>query len=318
VLAGCVAVLLGGGAQGCDLPQPPADPPALSALELIEGGHDLRVKAALTPVSEADPSNAMAAWLLSKALSGLGELDRALVLAERAVALDGEDAAYHVQLGAVLGLLAEKASIFKQLGLARRTRKELEAGVALDPRNLDGLYALMLYYFSAPSFLGGDKGKATDLAARIGAIDATHGLLARASLAHEQRDAAAELDFSLRAVALDAGSSTISTGRSLFIRHWRRSAASWWNLIPAGLTGGVHWPRCMWQITVGPNWIRFCMGASSSIRRISRRTIRRLRRWCGRRSACRRRRSIWKSTCRSRPKAANPRMPWRAGSLLPY
>lgn len=192
-------------AQPCDLPKPPADPPALSSFQLVDVGHDLRAKAALTPLVEAEPENANAAWLLSKALSGLDDLDGALRFAERSVALDDDNADYHVQLGAVLGRLAEKASIFKQLGLARRTRKELEAAVALDPRNLDGLYGLMLYYFSAPSFLGGDRSKAADLASRIAAVDATRGLLARASLAHEQKDAAAELDFGLRAITADAG-----------------------------------------------------------------------------------------------------------------
>jgi tetratricopeptide (TPR) repeat protein len=202
VLWGCVAYLvIAGVVRGCDLPRPPIDPPSLSPSQLVEAGHDLRAKAVLTPVVEADPANAEAAWLLSKALSGLDDLDGALFFAERSVALEGDNAAYHVQLGAVLGRMAEKASIFKQLGLARRARKELETTVELDPRNYDGLYGLMLYYFSAPSFLGGNKSKAEEFADRIAAVDATRGLLARATLAHEQKDSAAELDFSLRAVA---------------------------------------------------------------------------------------------------------------------
>jgi tetratricopeptide (TPR) repeat protein len=194
-------------AQACDLPQPPADPrslaAALPAAQLILQGHALHAKAILTPVVEAEPSNAGAAWLLSKALFGLGDLEGARVLAERSVTLDAGNAPYHVQLGSVLGRMAEKASILKQLGLARRARKELEAAVALDPRNLDGLFGLMLYYFSAPSFLGGDKSKAAEFADRIAAIDETRGWLARAALAGEQKDAAAQLDFDLRAVASD-------------------------------------------------------------------------------------------------------------------
>ena len=152
---------------------------------------------------EADPSNNLAAWLLSKSLTNLGRLDKALALAERTVAADPDNADYHVQLGAVLGRLAEKASIFKQLGLARRTRKELEAGLALDPKNLDGLYGLMLYYFAAPSFLGGDRAKAAGLADKIASVDAARGWMARASLAREQKDPAAQLDYARRAVAAD-------------------------------------------------------------------------------------------------------------------
>lgn len=152
---------------------------------------------------EAQPSNAEARWLLSKTLLGLGELDQALASAEQSITLDADNAAYHAQLGIVLGRMAEKAPLFKQLGLARRTRKELESSVALDPRNLDGLFALALYYFSAPSFLGGDKTKAADLADRIGDIDPQRGYQVRAALAQQQNDAAAELDFRLSAVAAD-------------------------------------------------------------------------------------------------------------------
>lgn len=202
-MAACLAGVLRAGEAGCDLPRPPENPPELPAAKLIEVGHDLRAKAVLTPMVEADPMDADAAWMLSKALIGLGDLDGALQFAERAVALDEDNAGYHVQLGAVLGRAAEKASIFKQLGLARRTRKELEAAVALDPRNIDGLFGLMLYYFSAPSFLGGDKSKSNAFADRIAAIDPARGWLARAALAREQKDAAAELDYHLRAVESD-------------------------------------------------------------------------------------------------------------------
>lgn len=187
----------------CELPKLPSQSRSLSPVQLIDAGHDLRAKAALTAIVQAEPDNAEAAWLLSKALTGLGDLQGALEQAERSVALDANNAAYHVQLGAVVGRMAEKASIFKQLGLARRTRKELEAGVALDGKNLDGLYGLMMYYFSAPSFLGGDKAKANGLADRIAAIDPVRGFLARASLAHEQKDSAAEIDFRLQAVNAD-------------------------------------------------------------------------------------------------------------------
>ena len=157
----------------------------------------------LIPVVEAEPSNAHAAWLLSKALSGLEDPDGAFKFADRAVSLDGDNAAYHVQLGAVLGRMAEKASLFKQLGLARRAKKELDVGVSLDPKNPDGLLGEMSYYLSAPSFMGGDKAKAGDFAARLAAVDPVRGWLARATIAHEQKDAAAELEFIQRAIAAD-------------------------------------------------------------------------------------------------------------------
>jgi len=190
----------------CELPQPSATPPALSPEQLVERGHDLQAKAVLTPMVEADPSDAAAVLLLSKTLFGLGDLDGALKYAERAVAIAPDSAAAHVQLGDVLGRVAEKAPIFKQLSLARRAKKELDAGIALDPRNIDGLMGVMMYDFSAPSFLGGDKAKARGVAGRIAAIDPVYGWLAQAALSRERKDAAAELDFNRRAVAEDPAS----------------------------------------------------------------------------------------------------------------
>src|SRR5579864_3978766 len=85
---GCL-LLTGVVHAACEVPRPPDDPPQLLPVQLIDLGHDLRAKAALTPVVEAEPENADAAWLLSKALSGLDELDGALKYAEKSVALDG-------------------------------------------------------------------------------------------------------------------------------------------------------------------------------------------------------------------------------------
>ena len=57
---------------------------------------------------------------------GMGNLEVAVKLAEQAVSLEPGNAAYHVQLAAACGRLAEKASLFKQLSYARRAKKELD------------------------------------------------------------------------------------------------------------------------------------------------------------------------------------------------
>lgn len=199
----CVWLLTAAAARACSLPKVPADKPEVSPAQLVLAGQDLRAKAILTPIVEADPNNAEAALLLSKSLDGLNELEAALKLAEKLVESDASNAAYHVQLAAVLGHMAEKASVFKQLGLARRTRKELETALSLDATNLDALYGYMMYLHGAPSFLGGDKTKASQYAEKIAVINEAHGWIAKASLAHEKKDQAGELDFARRAVAAD-------------------------------------------------------------------------------------------------------------------
>jgi tetratricopeptide (TPR) repeat protein len=309
------------------LPQVPAEAgPPTTPERLIEVGHDLLAKAALTPIVEAEPSNDRAAWLLSKSLFGLGDLEHALVYAERAVSLDADNAAYHVQLGAVLGSLAEKASIFKQLGLARRTRKELEAAVALDPRNLEGLYGLMLYYFSAPSFMGGDKSKAAALADRIAAVDEARGWMARAAMAREQKDAAAQLDYGLRAVAADAANfDALSELTQYYLdrpqRDWalvEEHACKLLEMDPGRPDGWralaeIHAANHCWteldeilQISEQFNHedLSPYYSAAAALLRLD--------------AGCLRLGFTWRNTFRSRRKGASLRVPWRAGSLLLY
>lgn len=150
--------------------------------------------------AQDSPQDAEVAWLLSRAQAALGELESAHRLAERAVLADGSNAEYHVQLAAVEGRMAEKAGLFKQLGFAKRAKKELDAALSLDPRNLDALYGLTLYYYAAPSFIGGDKRKARETAEAMVAVDPSRGYLAQARLAKERKDPVAEEEFYLQAI----------------------------------------------------------------------------------------------------------------------
>ena len=166
-------------------------------------GHFRQAEAILEPLSLANPEDANISWLLSRAKAGLGELDTALKLAEKALLADDANAAYHVQVAAVAGRMAEKASLLKQLGLAKRARKELDTALALDPRNLDALFGLMLYYYAAPSFIGGDKQKAQQMADAMTEIHPARGYLAQARLAKDRKDPAKEEEFYLKAIEAD-------------------------------------------------------------------------------------------------------------------
>lgn len=177
------------------------DAPALDAL--IEAGHFLRVKSALEPLIQAHPDDAEIAWRLSKAEGALGNLEASLKLAESAVAQNPASAAYHVQLAAACGRMAQAASLLKQLTFAKRAKKELDIGIELEPNNLDALYGLALYYYAAPSFLGGDKRKALESAETLTGLNPVRGYLTRARLANEKKDPVAEEEFYKKAISAD-------------------------------------------------------------------------------------------------------------------
>lgn len=128
------------------------------------------------------------AWLLSRAKAALGDLDEAQKLAETAVAADESNAAFHVQLAAVEGRIAERSSLLKQLSAVRRARKELDTAVALDPTSAEAQWGLMMYYFAAPPLLGGDKTKSQQIGEQLAAVQPEPGLYYQGRLASELND----------------------------------------------------------------------------------------------------------------------------------
>jgi tetratricopeptide (TPR) repeat protein len=154
--------------------------PDSATRSLIEGNHWKRARAILEPRVKANPSDAEAAALLSSVRMAYGDIEAALPLAETAVRIDPKSADYHWQLAQVVGEMAQRAGVFRQLGLARRYRQEAEAAIALDPKLIDARIGMLEYYLQAPGIVGGDVKKAGLLADEIGRIDPASGFLAKA------------------------------------------------------------------------------------------------------------------------------------------
>jgi tetratricopeptide (TPR) repeat protein len=161
----------------------------LSPDELVDAGHYLRAEQILDPVVKSFPDDAPAAWLLSRAKAALGELDDAMKLAESALAADPSNADYHVQVAAVAGRIAEKATLLKQLTYARRARQELDAALALNPADTGAQWGLMMYFYAAPPLIGGDKGKAVQIGEQLAALAPDPGRYYQGRLAAQMKDA---------------------------------------------------------------------------------------------------------------------------------
>lgn len=141
--------------------------------------------------------------LLDRARAALDhhDPDTAATLLEQAASRDPQNAEVHYLLGIAYGAQAEKASVFRQASLARKTRDEFERAVALDPNHLDARFSLVQYYVEAPAFLGGGEEKARDQANAIAARNPGYGHRAFAFIdTHEKQYAAAvaELDEALK------------------------------------------------------------------------------------------------------------------------
>jgi Tetratricopeptide repeat len=190
---------------------------------LIKAGHWKRARPLVEQSYRANPNNAKFAYLLSQVKLTYGDLDTALSLAEKSVALDPKNSGYHYQLAITCGRTAEKATLFTKGHWAKRFKEEAETAASLDAKNLDARFGLLEYYLQAPRLMGGGKDKARTMADEIGKIDLTSGELAQARVAEDQKNRSKERDSYARAVA--AGPKTYEARISI-ANFYLRSAAS--------------------------------------------------------------------------------------------
>lgn len=137
------------------------------------------------------PDDANALFLSSQIHGAFGDRTSPLVLAERAVKLDGNVARYHRQIAEIQGVMAQHSGVFQTFGLARRFRKEIDTALELDPKDTQAHHDLLEYYLLAPGIVGGDPKKADGVARQIAAISEREGYLAAARIAEFHKDAAA-------------------------------------------------------------------------------------------------------------------------------
>jgi len=155
---------------------------ASPAAGLADHGHWKRLRALIEPRAAANPNDGEAQWLLSRVRLAYHDADGALAPAEKSVVLDGRNPEYRWQLAQVVGELASSASVFKQMGLAKRFKREVEAVLAIDPKHTGAMVGLMEFYYRAPGLVGGDKKKARAIPDQIMAINTIDGYVARIRL----------------------------------------------------------------------------------------------------------------------------------------
>ncbi len=116
---------------------------------------------------------------------------------ERAVKADDASAVAHFFLGRAYGAQAQRANVLSQPSLARKTKREFDRAVQLDPSYVDAREGLFEYYVQAPGIMGGSKDKARAQVEEIRRLDAYRGGALAATLAGREKNwsqAAAEYE----------------------------------------------------------------------------------------------------------------------------
>ncbi len=124
-----------------------------------QGAFDEAERILLRRLAAAGDDHA-ASYELARTRVALARYASALEAVDRAVTDAPNDARYHRLRGEILGRMAQEASVFKQLGLAKRGLVAFEKAVTIDPRYVAARESVLEYYLRAPGFVGGSLAKA--------------------------------------------------------------------------------------------------------------------------------------------------------------
>ncbi len=167
-------------------PSPAAKDPLSEAIQEFAAGNYRQAAALLHDALEAHPAAgdrqppaARLHYWLARCAYELRDFDRTIRSLERAVELEPGNADYHLWLGRAYGRRAEVAGWFSGFSLARKTRREFEEAVRLDPSKIEAQHDLIEFYSEAPGIVGGGDEKARRQIEALAALDPAEAHLAR-------------------------------------------------------------------------------------------------------------------------------------------
>ncbi|MDI1320258.1 MAG: tetratricopeptide repeat protein [bacterium] len=195
-----------------------------AAVEFYTQHKPLEAQQAFEMLATAHPADGDVQFYLGRLALQRDDAEKAVAYLEKSVQLTPNDSRYHHRLGDAYGRTAQKASLFSQMGLAKKCRTEYEKAVELDGKNLDARQSLMSFYLQAPGFAGGSNEKALEQALAVKQINLLRGrqLCAQVYAADKKYDQAfAEFDAALKSSPDDytslyqVGRLAANTGQSL-------------------------------------------------------------------------------------------------------
>lgn len=175
-LAGMVVILICGWSVVSALG---GQTPLADAQRDYYAGRYNRAVDALNSAIVKSPNDPSLHFLLGQSYYQLSEFPRAAATLEHAVQLAPKDSEYHDWLGKAYGRRAEGSLFLSAMGWARKTKREFEIAVELDPHNLEAQRDLIRYEMNAPSVVGGGDEKALKHVDALEKIDPIQGQLAR-------------------------------------------------------------------------------------------------------------------------------------------
>ena len=140
-----------------------------------------------------DATRFEANWRMGVTYFISGDSKSAVKYLERAIAENSEHAASQFWIARAYGDLADQASVFSALGLAKASKRAFENAVHLAPEDLDARSGLMLFHLKAPGIVGGRTSRALEQAYAIKERDPKRGYVSLAIIYRTTGDRAKEI-----------------------------------------------------------------------------------------------------------------------------
>ncbi len=192
-----------------------------STKDMLAAGRIDETIAALNGRLSSAP-DAESANLLCRAYFALEDWDRAESSCRKAVSLDPGNSRFHLWLGRVLGVKADRANPFAAAVLAGKVRGEFERAVQLNPKDVDARLDLAEFYLEAPGIVGGGEQKAREQAQFIATMDSGREHWVYARIAERKKDATtAEREYR-QYIELSHGDAEAWLNLAIFFRNQKR------------------------------------------------------------------------------------------------
>jgi tetratricopeptide (TPR) repeat protein len=188
---------------------------------LADGRVDDAIASLQRKISSA-PKDAGSYNLLCRAYLMLGDWDKGVTACEKAVALDSENAQYHLWLGRIYGERADHAGFWTAAGLAKRVRNEFETAVRLNPDSAEARTDLAEFYLEAPGIVGGGRDKAEAQAQKLASMDPVKAGWVKGRLAEKKKDLVAAENEYRAAIEASHGAGLAWLNLAFFYRHTGR------------------------------------------------------------------------------------------------
>lgn len=164
----------------------------------------------------------------------LGLWDAAAGECEKAVEEEPQNSLNHMWYGRALGERASRANFLSAYALGKKVHQEFEAAARLNPLNPDALADLCEFDYDAPSIVGGDMGRAEQLADQVEKIERGRGIELHARIELERKNpAGAELLFK-RAIAASAHPAYVWSSLASFYSSRQR-----WDEMESSITNAL-------------------------------------------------------------------------------